>query len=516
LKTLNLALRQRRAPRRPFRDARLRQGSGPGAAPTPALGEVHQAGGTGGGGGAYAPPRSIAIWGHFHGRNLGDDLVVDVIRDAIVDRIPDASVTAISLAPRDTERRHGLPTVPINPRTVDAAAAGAVAPVTPGASARGRVRHFVATIPGARRALHALRTLRAAADEVPFTLQSLVALRDVDEIVVAGSGVLLDKWRGPWEHPLTTFRWALAARLAGTKMLFPSVGAGPVESRLGAFLIRKPIDWACYVSVRDEHSASVLHSIGVVREVPVCPDLGWAHRLAANLRLRGGRDAPLHSARTAPRVGLNVMSHEDPRYCPRGDAHRYRAYLEKMAAFVASLLERGNTVSIFSSQTHADRLAAEDLRELLALRELATHPALEWPIREIETVADLDAAIARCDYVVAARFHSLLLPVLLGIPTVGLAYHPKSRALLAQLGRPDRCLGIDDFTADELLEAFERMREVDGTAERRELLLHAERLRRQVEAQFDALFGDAPEASAGTLSRVAEAGGRNEDVRSAS
>lgn len=406
-----------------------------------------------------------------------------VIVDAIRARSPEALVVAVSMAPADTERRHGVPALPINPVPTATTSPSAAGSAGVSAGPRGALRAVARRVPG-RRLYRFVRTVRRAGLEPPFIVRSYRRLREIDAIVVAGSGQLLDAWRGPWEHPLTTFRWGLLARLARTPMLYPSVGAGPIDGGLSAFLIRKAVAWAAFVSVRDEDSARVLRAIGVRRDLPVCPDMGWAHDLSDVL----ARDA----ASEPPVVGVNVMSHHDPRYWPRAEPGRYEAYLEKMADAVAHLLRERYAVLLFSSQTRSDRLVVEDLRRSLAERGLDDHPLLSSAVEEIETIGDLVRTVARCDYAIAARFHSVLLPLALGIPTLGIAYHPKTCELLDQIGRPSRCVDIDRFEVPDLVAAFARLREEDTAVERAALRERAGQLRAEVEAQFDELLGPRP------------------------
>jgi polysaccharide pyruvyl transferase WcaK-like protein len=126
---------------------------------------------------------------------------------------------------------------------------------------------------------------------------------------------------------------------------------------------------------------------------------------------------------------------------------------------------------------------------VLARRGLDGHPQLEWAINDIESIDDLVRTVERCDYVIAGRFHSVLLPLALGIPTLGLAYHPKTHELFAQIGRPERCFDIDSFDVADLVAALERLRAGNGPEERRALREQAQQLRAAVEAQFDRLFG---------------------------
>jgi polysaccharide pyruvyl transferase WcaK-like protein len=387
-------------------------------------------------------------------------MVVAVLISAIRQRRSGAQIIGVSMAPGDTSVRHAVQALPLNPGQ------DVSKPRSPD-SHEG---------PGKSRALRGRRAL-GLWRELQFSIRSYVALRSIDQLVAAGSQQLLDVW-GPWAHPYTTFRWTLLSRLAGTEMALPSVGAGPITSRMSRFLIRRLVEWATFVSVRDEDSARELRAIGVRRELAVCPDMGWAYARS------DPRVDPPEGATAV--VGLSVMPYQDPRYWPNSDQSRYDTYMTKMATFVADLLQHGDRVLLFSSQTRADRLVAEDLRRDLG--ELADHPRLEWAVDRIETVEQLVETVSRCDYVVAARFHSVLLPLSLGIPTIGLAYQPKTFELLAQVGRSAHGFDIDSFEVGELETALKKLRAEDGADERAELLGHVGRFRDAVEAQFDLLF----------------------------
>lgn len=423
--------------------------------------------------------RRIAIWGHYHGRNLGDELVVATIVAAVRRRHPDAEIVGISMTPHDTEARHGIRAYPINPRihTYVPRTASRPAQAEPPGS---RWRRALGRVPGARGAYRALSVAKAVAREVPFGWRSYRFLRGVDLIVVAGSGQLLDEWRGPWLHPYTTFRWALLARLARVPFAYPSVGTGPINSRLAAFFFRRALRWASFVSLRDRsYSMGVLRSIGVAGPFPYCPDMGYGYPRLYDQPLPGS--PPRHGG--PPVVGLNVIPYGNPELWPRGEGKRYQAYLDKMVAFARWLLARGYTVRLFSSQTASDSVVAREFAE--AVGE-ASPGVLEQAAPGIEDVDDVVRTIASCDAIVAARFHSVLIPLALGIPVVGLAYSPKTSELLADVGLPERSLDIDSFTVEELQAVFERARTEGLPATVAE---HVETFRAEVEAQFDALLG---------------------------
>jgi polysaccharide pyruvyl transferase WcaK-like protein len=434
-------------------------------------------------------PPTIAVWGHYHGSNLGDEMVVATIAEAIRRRVPEAEIVGICMLPEAARRMHGIDSLPLTPappsrakrpRDISAGREAVPSAQRPRSSLRARARG----VPGARASLRALHETRRWLREVPFAWRSWRALRDVDLVVVAGSGQLLDEWRGPWDHPYTVFRWAWLARLRRVPMAYPSIGAGPIDARLSAAMIRSAVGMAAYVSVRDGASRDVLGEIGVRRELPIVPDMGYGYRPLA------GRP-PQARALTEERVrsvGLNVMAHQDPRYWPRGDAARYAAYVAKIAALARALLQRGDEVTLFSSQARGDGPPTQDVLAELAQTGDDRHPDLRSALRAEDSVDALVDLIDGFDAVVAGRFHAVLIPVALGIPVVGLSYNAKTTELLSAVGLADCGLDIDAFSVEEALEALDRScRRPDD--ERAAVAAGVERSRLAVEAQFDLLFG---------------------------
>lgn len=423
--------------------------------------------------------RTVAVLGHYHGHNLGDELVVETVMTAARSRIPGVKIIAISLAPSDTQERYHVRAVPIQPfatRARNDSASPSGEEASEGSSVRSRLRR----VPGALPARRALGSVGRLVREVPFSVRAYRLLRGVDTVVVAGSGALLDAW-GPWNHPYAIFRWAMLSRLSGTRFVIPSIGAGPIDSRLGKAMILRLVAAADYVSVRDPYSGELLHSLGVERDLPVLPDMGYGYAL-----LNG-----TSPARNEPiRVGVNAMAYQDPRYGSYGDGHRFRVYLDKMVEFVAGLLESGIEVEVvlFSSQTSNDPLVAADLVAALKARGLADHPHLHDALDGITGGDDLVRTIRECDYVVAARYHVILLALALGIPTVGFSYHPKTPDLLAQAGHSEWCLDIDDFTPQELLATLGSVRASDSDEVRTALRAKAADLHAAVERQFDEIL----------------------------
>lgn len=423
--------------------------------------------------------RTFAIWGHVHGANLGDELVFSVIVDAIRRR-QTTRIVGITLDPDDTRVRHGIDEgFPINPGASGYRKANTVE------SSRGsleRVKSLIRRVPGARVARGAFELPLRVGREIVFCWRSFRLLRGIDMVVVAGSGQLLDKWLGARGHPYTTFRWAMLCRLAHTPMYYPSVGAGPISGRISAFLIRSALQSAAYVSVRDLNSGRALKAIGV-HEPPRCPDMAFGFALPDPVNEDG------RNQRANPIVGVNVMAYSDPRYWPRGVSEEYESYVRTMGAFVSGLLDDGYRVRLFSSQTRADALVENDLVTELDRRGQANSPELESALPATTDIGDLVRAVSTCDFVVAARYHSIILPLLLDIPVLGMAYDPKTVDLMDYVGLSAVCVDIGRVRFESLRSAWGRLLTFDAVETRRQRRSKLDAAARDVGRQFDLLFG---------------------------
>jgi polysaccharide pyruvyl transferase WcaK-like protein len=420
-------------------------------------------------------PLRVGVWGHYYGANLGDELVTSLIIHAIRARRPNAYIHGFSLDPFDTQRRHGIPASPI------------------------RSRHAVGTHRGEATAPTGVRVARGIArrslslfQEIPHLWRSYRLLKalELDLLVVAGSGQLTDAWQGAWGHPYTIYKWAFLARITHTPLAFVSVGAGPLEGWLARLFVRSALAAAAYVSVRDQYTLGLLRTIGVSRPIEMRPDSAFAIE-----------EPPSPPRKVGTVVGVNAMAHADVRYWGRsGSDRRYAAYVGALGRFVHTVLDQGGTVLLFSSQTDADTITANDIvAELVAAG--APMDRVEAP--PVSSVDELLAVMARCDYVVASRFHCAVLALRLGIPTIALSYQAKTTALMTRLGQGDYCLDIDAIDAGSLSARLAALQlhqsEVVSSLARHVRALHAEAL-----GQFDLLFGHVQEAAAPGSSGPAE------------
>jgi len=75
----------------------------------------------------------------------------------------------------------------------------------------------------------------------------------------------------------------------------------------------------------------------------------------------------------------------------------------------------------------------------------------------IGTWKDLVAVLRDVDFLVASRLHSTILGFVSQKPTVAISFDPKVDWVMEDVGQTESLLQIRDFTAEEVVEALDRM-----------------------------------------------------------
>jgi polysaccharide pyruvyl transferase WcaK-like protein len=233
-------------------------------------------------------------------------------------------------------------------------------------------------------------------------------------------------------------------------LAFVSVGAGPLASSLSRFFIKRAVRLAHYRSLRDIGSRKVMESLGSPSDTLVMPDL--AHSLPIGLsEPRSSADA------RGAVVGINVFPHCDPRYWPIEDPARYARYVQKLAGVVAAVIDRGDRVVLLPTQVRADPQVIDDVERTL-LRTGRPIDASRSAVASCISLEDLTRQIAGCDFVVATRFHGVVMALLLTKPVIAISNHPKTSDLMADMGLSAYVLDIDAWDVTSLMERLQALR----------------------------------------------------------
>ena len=99
-------------------------------------------------------------------------------------------------------------------------------------------------------------------------------LKGTDMLIVPGTGLVTDAFGLLNWGPYSLFKWVLMAKLRRSRVLFVSIGAGPIDSILGRGLVKATLSLADYRSYRDDASRDYLRGIGFpAKRDRVYPDL---------------------------------------------------------------------------------------------------------------------------------------------------------------------------------------------------------------------------------------------------
>lgn len=290
-----------------------------------------------------------------------------------------------------------------------------------------------------------IKAVYRLAKEVRHAIQSYFFLRDVHLLVIAGGGQLDEEWGGSWGHPYALMKWATLARLAGSKLVFLSVGGCRIDSLASRLFIRVALSLATYRSYRDQGSREIGLQISKSADGPVVPDLAFSLPLTHI-------NAVIETRRELPLVGVSPIAFAHPGLWPTERIAVYNRYITELSAFVSSLLQRGISVVLFSSSV-PDEQTFRDIRDQVS-SQITNEALMRLSSCEAATASELNEMLRSVDFVVASRLHGLLLSFLAGKPSIAISYDRKVQTLMEDMGQAEYCMDIHTFSRNNLLAAF--------------------------------------------------------------
>jgi polysaccharide pyruvyl transferase WcaK-like protein len=316
--------------------------------------------------------------------------------------------------------------------------------------------------------------LQKAAGRATLWLHVVRHLRRVRVLIVPGMGVLDDFAVSPFGWPHDLLSWCLLGRLMGVKVIFASIGAGPIRHPVSRWFMKWAAGAAHYRSYRDTVSKAFMASIGFeARNDPIYPDLAFSLPAPVSTGRRAGAGRPLT-------IGVGVMAYHGWSNDRDRGAAIYAAYLEKMTDFLVWLLDRGHPVRLLMGD-EVDRRAVDDLLRVLRWRRPDRAEAA-IVFAPAYTLHDVMEQMAATDLVVATRYHNVICALRIGKPTISIGYAVKNDALLSEMGLADFCQHIERLDVELLKRQTTRLLSDRAAFERgvREVRAHFEsKLREQ-------------------------------------
>jgi len=397
----------------------------------------------------------ITFFGTFGIQNLGNECTLQSIVLNARERLHDGQLYAVSYDPNDTLRRHNLTALPMSYQNFTKARAGRLAKV---------LHILLKRIPG---------------DLIDLT-KAVKDLRGTDLVVMTGTGMLTDYSTTALGYPYQVFRWTLAARLAGCKVRFVSVGVGPIRQRMSRKFIQWALKLADYRSFRDEGSRKRIAKVFDSGRDHVFPDLVFSlpQSMFPARRNRGQKQ----------QIGLGLMDYRDI-YVPINQQEAaYSAYLDKMCEFVEWLVKHDYQIRILQGDAKHDVAPRAELKSRLERRGIRYEQESIFD-EGCSSVAELLDQLAQVDIVVSPRFHNLLLGIMMNIPAISISYDHKNDALMEGVGLGKYRQAFFELDVQILIQHFEELR--DRIQEVKPIICgKLNEYRHLLDRQYDLIFRD--------------------------
>ena len=365
-------------------------------------------------------PARISFYGNFGAGNLGNEATLQSVIERVLRRSPDALLSCFCANPDDVRARHGIEALP--------------AAVGDGSAARRSN-----SIPA--------RAFRIGLKRLPVELAHWIkcwrALRSVDMLIIAGTGIVCDYTTGPSGYPYAIFKLSTLAAARRVKLIFLSVGVGPIQHPLSRWLLKTSLILARHRSYRDEASKRYLQDIGFVTDRDsVYPDVVFGLAKGALVRR-------IAQGQTR-KIGLGIKDYAST------NPEESRRYLDTMATFVSWLQGSGYGVRLLIGDIQYDSSWIDQFVSILKNRNI---PA-EAPFLFAEpalTVDELLRQVGETEAVVSARYHNLVMALIQNKPVIALSDHAKLDSVVTDFGLADYLVPLRDVSAERLFDKFRQL-----------------------------------------------------------
>ena len=407
-------------------------------------------------------PTKISFFGNFGTMNFGNEATLLTMVSRLRLLFPNCELCCICTGPENVIATHGIEAVPHTVRSV---------------------RIWDRQVPLGKRLRMATLGL---SDEIREYVRAWTALKGTDMLIIPGTGLLTDAFGLTGWGPYGLLKWSLVGKLRRCKVMFVSVGAGPLDSAPGRFSVKLALSLADYRSYRDVPSREVVAGIGVrVKDDRIYPDL------VLGLSPSSLPPAPVREGRPVVALGLMAYSEKYSGASPMRDT--YERYVESFAAMVGWLLDHDYDIKLLVGDEDVDTFVIDDLRAVLRER-LASEVDERVTDHPIGSVHELLSQLRATDLVIATRFHNVLMSLLLGKPVVAISFHHKCSSLMSDMGLSDYCQDINWIKADAVIAKFEALvQHADEVA--RMIAQRVEEARSALDEQYEALFDEPVDES---------------------
>jgi len=275
------------------------------------------------------------------------------------------------------------------------------------------------------------------------------------DVVVITSAILFDhKFWNPLYNYLSALVTAVAlAKALGKKVVFYSVGVGPVYTWKGRKTVRWLLSKADMITLREEASRDIIAQLGLPERYTMAADPALNQQISPpdiQTMQRTLDDA----VGTGPRVAINLNAYIDS-WTGQGKGKLSQDTFCREIANAANHLARawGYGLIFICTQFMDETVIEEVVKRLDAGARAGLLKNRAYNHRQ------LMAAMGLCDFMIGMRLHCQILSVAAGTPCLALNYAPKVRNFMEMAGLADYVMDFDEgFGAGTIIERAGHLR----------------------------------------------------------
>lgn len=261
-----------------------------------------------------------------------------------------------------------------------------------------------------------------------FKLGKVMSALSKCDILVSGGGSLLQDATSV--KSLFYYLWVIfMAQFYKKQVLIFAQGIGPINNKIGEFFTKKLLKNCRWISVRDDKSLFLLRGWGLKPEL-VCDPL---------------YDLEVVGSTPSNRVGIQLRS--------------FKSLTEKLLITLANRVAiefADKEIEIYSFQDSLDLEVCQHFEQLL----LSVNPNLKTTVISGKTPKEIIKLIASLEYMIAMRFHAILIALKYGIKTLAINYDYKIEAICNDAKIP----ALSMLANEDYGYMFSRMKQLDHRA----------------------------------------------------
>lgn len=249
-----------------------------------------------------------------------------------------------------------------------------------------------------------------------FDFYQVAGLLKQSDILISGGGSLLQDVTSL--KSLIYYLWVIATALRyKKKVIIFAQGIGPIKNKIAEFFTAKILKKCSYVSVRDFKSQKLLENLGVKSEL-LCD--------------------PIFSLKFVPNKQKGVIGVQLRDFSTLNENLLYKLARQIVKDFF------DKKIQIFSLQDSIDLAVCERFERILS----SLNPNIKTEVIHGLSNEQIVSKISNLEYMIAMRFHAIVVAMKMGIKSVAINYDTKVEKLAHEAGIPlismDACQDFDE------------------------------------------------------------------------